>query len=393
MRVLFLNHNTVGYGTYYRCLFLGLYLTKLGNEVTMICSSNKNFDLRIIRKKINEKMFLIILPRIKVSQYHTAHSLRGLINTLYTLSLNFDIIHSFVFPTPPVAIPTVLAKFLGRKTIVVDGDDLWRGGWAEYHSSFTKFFLEKAEDKIPLIADGITIVSEAMKNRFLELGINRNKIYKIPNGANVEEIRPMDMQFARRELNLKNEKNLLVTVGHTYVRNLFLLFDTFKRVLSLLPNTKLIMVGKLALSKETWQEMNKKYGELFNKQVMLIGEQPYEKLPYYLAAADALLLPMEDTPIEKARWPIRLGDYLAAGKPIISNAVGEVKNVIEDNRCGLTSHPAAIDDFAENIAAVLQNRDLAVEYGKRARRVAEEKYSWSGIAKNLELAYQEILNS
>jgi len=394
VKVLFLNHNTVGYGTYYRCFFLGKHLSQHGIEVTMLTSSNKNYNMHIKRIRINNRMTIVTLPYFKVSQYCTGHLLRAVINSIYTvLSPDFDIIHSFVFPVPSIAMPTVLARFLGDKPIIIDGDDLWRGGWAEYHNPFTKMFLEKAEDMIPHMVDRITVVSEVMKNRFLGLGISNERIRKIPNGSNVDQIRPMNMHYARRKLGFGDDERILSAIGHTYTNSLFILLDAFKKVARELPDIKLLMVGQMALSREAWNEVSRRYGELLGKQLLLIGEQPYERVLYYMAVADALLLPMDDNPLERARFPMRFGDYLASGRPIISNAVGEVKSILEDNVCGLTSEPDSAERLAENILIALRDRELTEEYGRRARKVAEEKLAWSKVAGDLLSFYEELLYS
>lgn len=357
----------------------------------MITVSQKDFDLKIRKKKIEKGMELTILPRIKFSQYHTGHTLRAFLNTLFVLIKPYDLAHVFVFPVHPMTIPAAVVKIIRRKPLVIDGDDIWRGGWANYHPWPVKKQLEFCEDKLGFLADKITVVSEKMKSRFLEAGIKKEKIVKIPNGANVEEIKPMEKKLAREKLRLDGQSPLVLVMGHTYTEGLFVFLKAFAKVVKLNSKVKLLFLGKMALSKEGEKKLEKVSQEIGTENIIFIGEKPFREVPFYLGAADVLALPMEDNPIEEARSPMRLGDYLASGRPIVANAVGEVKNVLSDFNCGLVSSPKDSDEFAQNIIRVLEDKNLAKKLGEKARKTAEDVFAWSHIAADLEKVYFQVL--
>jgi glycosyltransferase involved in cell wall biosynthesis len=336
-------------------------------------------------------MQLIVLPRVKLSQYHTGHTLRAFLNTLLGLTLSYDLVHAFVFPVHPIAIPAAIVKIIRRKPLVIDGDDLWRGGWANYHPWPVKKQLEFCEDKLGFLADKITVVSEKMKNRFLEAGIKKEKIVKIPNGASVEEIKPMEQKLARKRLGLDDKSPLVLVMGHTFTEGLFIFLKAFAKVVKLNPGVKILFLGKMALSKEGEERLKRVSQEIGEKNIIFVGEKPFKEVPFYLGAADILALPMDDNPIEEARSPMRLGDYLASGRPIVANAVGEVKNVLVKFNCGLVSSPRNSDEFAQNIIKILEDKKLAKRLGRKARMVAENVFAWSHIAADLEKIYLKVL--
>lgn len=391
MKILFLNHNYLGYGTYWRCFNLGRHLARRGHQVLMVTASQKDLDLKISRTTIEKGMELIILPRIRLSQYHTAHTLRAILNSLLVLFLDYDLLHVFVFPVHPMAIPAVLAKIIRGKPLVLDGDDLWRGGWADYHPWPIKRQLEFCEDRLGFLADKITVVSEKMKNRFLEVGIGEEKIVKIPNGASVEEIKPIEQKLARKKSGLDGKSPVVLVMGHTFTEGLFIFLQVFAKVVRLDPGVKLLFLGKMALSKEGERRLKRASGEIGRENIIFVGEKPFAEVPFYLGAADVLALPMDDNPIEEARYPMRLGDYLASGKPIVANAVGEVKNVLLEFNCGLVSSPQDSREFARNIIKVLKDKKLAKMLGRRARKAAEDVFAWPHIAADLEKVYLKVL--
>jgi len=387
MKILFLNHNPPGIGTYHRCFFLGKYLSHIGNDVTLMCKSEKNFDLSISVKTINENMRIITLPRIKLHKYADGHLLRSVIGSFKALSLDYDLIHSFAVAQPSTAIPAMVSKWFKKKPLLVDWDDPWGGGFANYHNFATRYVLETLEKKVPNMADRLTVVSEVLEQRAIEIGIPQELISRIPNGSNVDEITPIPREEAKKQLNLENYEYLVLSLGHTYMGTLKLLFTAWAEVVRTIPEAKLLMVGSIEIP----ENLKHLYSRL-SDSIILAGVQPYEKVAIHLSAANVVVLPMEDNLIERARFPIRLGDYMAAGASIVSNAVGEVKKVIEEGDCGLISEPNSVEGFAENIIRLLQDEKMQQTLGKRARELAERRYAWSKLAENLNKIYVEVLN-
>src|SRR5207249_2172066 len=58
-----------------------------------------------------------------------------------------------------------------------------------------------------------------------------------------------------------------------------------------------------------------------------VGRLPFEKIGAFLCAADILLLPLRDIALDRARYPHKLSDYAAAGRPIVACDVGETGRI------------------------------------------------------------------
>jgi len=386
--ILFLNHNIEKYGTYFRCVNLAKTLASRGHRITLICSSREDFILRI-EKRVQGNLTTILLPRIKLAQYHTGHTLRALLNSFYVLKGHFDILHSFVFPVHPISIPTIVARtFKRRATILLDGDDLWKGGWANYYGQPFRYLLEKTEDILPKMCSGITVVSELMRERFKRAGIPEDKIYYVPNCPTFER-EVIGRDEARGRIGLDIHDKVLISMGHTYTECLFILLDAFAAALQKVPNLKLIFLGKMALSDEFQKRMDV-YIARYPDNIILAGEKDIPEVKQYIAASDALLLPMDNNPIEEARFPIRLGDYLTSGRPIISNAVGEVKRILKTYRCGYLAGPTDVNGFSERIIEALSDK-AADEVGKRAMKIVDEFLNWGKAAEDLEAIYYKCM--
>jgi O-antigen biosynthesis protein len=63
-------------------------------------------------------------------------------------------------------------------------------------------------------------------------------------------------------------------------------------------------------------------GDIAN--ILFIGEVPYNSLPYYLYSFDVCLLPFKVIPLTLATNPVKVYEYLSAGKPIVSVELPEM---------------------------------------------------------------------
>lgn len=396
VKVLFLNHNPQNYGTYYRCFYLAKNLTENNYpyDITLVCANKQNYRWKTEIIHFNESFRIITFPKTGFHKYYTGHIRRGMQASFLILTNRFDIIHSFAVAQPSTAIPTLFSKIFFNIPIIIDWDDAWGDGFAQYHNPMVGKALQFLEKNIPkwTKACRMTVVSEYLRNRAIEYEFPEKKIIKLPNGANINDIKPIDKKEARIQLGFEVDKPIIAAVGHTYFKSLEILLEAFANVIKKLPAAKLVLVGKLNLESDIMHARAKEIYKSIQKNVILAGEQPLNQVAIYLSAADILALPMENTIVEEARFPIRLGDYLAAGRPIVSNAVGEVKYVINQEKCGITVSPEDIDGFAVKITELLSTPRLLEELGRNGREAAEKKYSWNNLASKLAQIYKEILN-
>src|SRR5262249_40224232 len=118
-------------------------------------------------------------------------------------------------------------------------------------------------------------------------------------------------------------------------------------------------------------------------RILTPGPVPYANLGKYLAAADVLALPLPDLPNSRARRPNKFGDYLAAGRPIVATALGDLVPFFQEHKIGLSASPD-IASFACTTTSLLSDRDRWEIYGENARRLAEEQLDWGILARDLE---------
>lgn len=102
--------------------------------------------------------------------------------------------------------------------------------------------------------------------------------------------------------------------------------------------------------------------------VHLLGPRAYEDLPGYLQHADVGLIPMSDHPSNQGRSPMKLYEYAAAGLPVLSRGLDEIKRR-DEPFCYFYDSPAEMTEAAQEMTRSSPDRE--------AIREAARPQSWT----------------
>ncbi|MCL4338891.1 glycosyltransferase family 4 protein [Patescibacteria group bacterium] len=387
-RILYLNHNVKGRSTYHRCFSLAKELVLLGHEVTILTNSPTN---RIRYHQYTEdKVKIVETPDLLWGSLRTGWDPLNVIRRCaYLKDKQYDLIHAFD-TRPTVIIPALFyKKFKKNIPLVIDWSDWWGKGGAitlrpnkvlnALFSPIETFF----EEYFRKFADYTTVASSLLQKRAIKLGIKVDKIVILPNGADIRNIFPSDKTKARKALNLPLDKNICIFPGFV-LYDIQMVIDSFVYLHSRNPDSILILVGKFS------KKVLRLYQAYVNTGDILIRENvPKKTLRLYLNSADVGLLPMADNLTNKARFPMKFGDYLATGIPVVTNKVGDVGNLVQKYKIGFLSQysPKSIGD---TILEIFRNPGKARKISTRGRLFAEKEFSWEFIARSVKSIYQSL---
>jgi glycosyltransferase involved in cell wall biosynthesis len=385
MKLLLLNHNVVERSTFYRAFYFGRELADAGHQVTLATISRR----RILRPTVGERegVRIIETPDLGVSLLRTGWDPWDTAwRTLRFLGERFDVVHGFDC-RPVVLGPALALKALARTPWLSDWADWWgRGGAISLRKSwlgrvaFAPFetFLE---ERFRHLADHVTVTSRALEGRALALGLARERVHYLPSGANVRTIPVLDAGACRRELSLPQDAPIAAFVGFVQY-DLMLAVRAFAVARQRLPDARLLLVGPRHREAERWLAE-----QGLAAAVHATGTLPFARVPVAMGAADVLLLPCSNTLTNRARGPIKLGDYLAAGRAVLANPVGDLVEVFAADEVGVLA-PDDAEGYGRALAALLADRGRTTRMGQTARAVAESKYAWQHVCRKLLEVYR-----
>jgi glycosyltransferase involved in cell wall biosynthesis len=101
-------------------------------------------------------------------------------------------------------------------------------------------------------------------------------------------------------------------------------------------------------------------------------------IPRHLAACDVLVsphLPLEDgSPFFFS--PVKLFEYMAAGRAVVASRLGQIGEVLEDGVTGILHEAGDADRFREAVLGLAADPLLRARLGQAARSRAETDYTW-----------------
>lgn len=119
--------------------------------------------------------------------------------------------------------------------------------------------------------------------------------------------------------------------------------------------------------------------------VAFTGEVPYVKLPFYLYAFDVCLLPFKVIPLTLATNPVKIYEYLAAGKLVVSVDLPEIAQFGD-----LVWRATSANEFVKLVGRAMKLQDSSDEVSGRERKTFAAQQTWDHRASELSGALRSI---
>ena len=231
--------------------------------------------------------------------------------------------------------------------------------------SYLYHFLKTYESTIDLFI----APSNFLMKKLIDFGVDKNKIIHIPYFVHYDKYTP----------NYSNFNYLLYFGRLERHKGIKALISAMKRVNSL----KLYIVGEGSYRNEL-----EKYMEIDNvKNVLLVGYKKGKELNEFIKNSLFTIVPSE--------WyencPLAVLESFALGKPVIGADIGGIPDLVDNEYTGMLFERGNVEDLAEKIGYLLNNKNLVAEMGRNARKKIEAKYNKNEHYMRLIEAYNKVI--
>jgi hypothetical protein len=343
MVVSFIIHSVAPWGTYLRADQLGHALTKLGCRVR-IFGVDENAHSRE-RVELRDGLEYHIVPSGRGQRYFMSH--QHPIVALYRAWKDYgvnDVVHMF----QPCMVTYAPWRRELRKNpggCWFDWDDLWtdgglRGSHARglFRDRWEYYWFNRIEHAAPRLATGVTTASKWLAEEATRRGARKTVLLHHGIWSKL----PIDKRGARNKFGLSPSGIYLGFMGRSISAAEFSWCLDGLRATMDTNGVRLALCGPLDHHLATIPSDLK-------DRVDYVGVHSAADSFEFAAALDFALLPLEDNPFNRSRFPLKLSDYLSVRTRVIASGVGECVGLAREIR-GMIGAGTTREEWVRTVA-------------------------------------------
>jgi glycosyltransferase involved in cell wall biosynthesis len=189
-------------------------------------------------------------------------------------------------------------------------------------------------------------------------------------GSAEDDASPEQAAAVRETLGLDASTPIVLYTGtFEAYQGLDLLYAAMARIRNVRPDARLVLAGGRPEQVARARSQAKAAG--IADVTIFTGERPAAEIPAYLLASDVLVSPRS----RGTNTPLKIYQYLRSGKPIVATRLLTHTQVLSDR----TAIPTDVtpEAFAAGVLRGLDDRAESDAIGRRARELADTKYSYA----------------
>ncbi len=282
----------------------------------------------------------------------------------------FDVIHCHDWLVAPACIALKHAS-ASRLVATIHSTESGRR-----HGIYTDYqrVINEIEGWLTYEASRIVCCSWSMVNEVASLfNVPRDKIWMIPNGIDTEIYRPTPQDDLFRRRYAKQDERIVLYVGRLVPeKGVNVLIGAVPKILSVHPDSKFVIVGE-GYAREQLSSLAKYLG--VDHKIYFTGYVSDGDIRKLLSLAYLQVIPSIYEP-----FGIVCLEAAASGVPVVVSDTGGLSEIVEDGVTGLKVQPDNSDALAAAVNRILSDAVLRDSMSKRARKMAEERFSMRTVA-------------
>ena len=218
--------------------------------------------------------------------------------------------------------------------------------------------------------DGLIVITQKLKERYIREGISEKKILVAPDGVDLKMFGiPKIKEDVRNELEIPLNKKIICYSGHLY---------DWKGADVLAKGTKHLPDNFITYFIGGTEEDISKFKDFIKSNeisnAVVVGHVPPMMVPKYLAASDVLVLPNIKKGLSEYTSPLKLFEYMASKRPIVASDLQTIREILNEENAVLVE-PGNPKEVADGTKKVLENEELAERITEKAYEDVQQ-YDW-----------------
>ena len=320
--------------------------------------------------------------------FYLTYMINAIVACLLLARGRYDVIFATSPPLPVLVAAYVVSRFK-RCPYVMDVRDLWPAVGVvvgELRGEALLRVAERMEDFLYRRAVAITCVTRGFVEYIAGKGIDRRKIFLLPNGTMPEVFHPPEVgdkgranPSLRQQLGLENKFLVGFCGNHGVAQGLPSVMEA-AHLLRGQEDVSLLFVGEGPVKQQLLDIKERK--NLDN--VLMLPQVPIEEISDYINACDVMLATLAKDEIFSSFIPSKMFDYMACAKPIILAVDGEARAIMEEAGAGVYVEPDNPGALRDTIIQLREHPQSLIRMGERGREYVLKHYLRDTQAEKLE---------
>ncbi|MBL8090245.1 MAG: glycosyltransferase family 4 protein [Anaerolineales bacterium] len=236
------------------------------------------------------------------------------------------------------------------------------------------------------LSDAIICPSHVTRDYIASLGLDRKLVTVIPNGVSPSDFSPSPLPIR------ENRIPVLLYIGTlANWQGLDVLIKALPKILEHQP-VKLQIVGRgRSRQRKMLAKQIRKLG--LEEYVLIQPAVPHHEIPQLISEADICVAPLglNDRNVTQGACPIKVLEYMAAGRPLLASNMPIVRELVREDIDGLLFSPNDPDDLTRQVLVLLNDFELSQRLATSASERALTKFTWHESQKKLVKVYAKFV--
>jgi glycosyltransferase involved in cell wall biosynthesis len=238
----------------------------------------------------------------------------------------------------------------------------------------------KLERRILSQAGAIIALTAWLKDWAISRGSDPERIHIVPDAVSERLFAEQPTgESVRRRHGLKGKRVVGFVGSFHWWHDVEALLAAFDALHGTDPELRLLLVGDGETRKKLTRQVQRRGLE---DRVIFTGKIPHEEVPQHFAAMDVVVVPYVDLK-DFFFSPMKLFEGMAAGRPTVATALGQIQEVIEHGETGWLYPAGDVEKLGQGIGLLLGDEGLARRTAEAGRRRVLENYTWKRVAERV----------
>ncbi len=260
----------------------------------------------------------------------------------------------------------------------------------EFRNSYWFNYYQLMESAAATQADGVVALSQVMKDKLIDWGVNSEKITVIPNAVDINKFQPRQPdESLRKKWGLEGRFVIGFIGSLNEYEGIDLLIHAVAGLVGEVENIRVLIVGD-GSAKEGLEKLVESVN--MKQHIIFTGLVPFSDVIDYYALSDVCVFPRKANEVCQYVPPLKLLEAMAMAKPVVVSALPPLLETVKHEETGLVCKSDDVGSLQQALLRVYRDNDLGDRLGKTARDWVKANRQWSMVSQKYLEVYQKLFS-